>query len=272
MSDGKQLEYEEEEQSVNQQRIPRDDGTELPIKEGAVFGALAVVVTYLAHFFLTVVASAQMTPVVNTTGDTPVATDLVASWTAAGWSYLATFGVGFKASGEAIALGDIPNNPAALANSPASLANSPASLANSPFFLSGAVLFAVTVGAVTAAGYGIARYTDADGPAEAAKAGITVVPPYLAFGVITALLMTATFSDYATVFSILESVPLLQTDQFINVQEQTASSNITVKPSTGDAVLFAGIVFPAIFAVVGSLITQGEEVIDAAVAKVEELT
>lgn len=256
MSDGKQLDYEDE--SDVQRQVPQDSGSDLPVKEGAVFGVIAVVATYLTHLFLTMIASARMMPEVNTTGDSPVMTDLVGSWIAAGWSYLGMFGVGFEANGESIVLGNIPNNAAALTNT--------------PFLFSGVILFAVTVGTVMAAGYGIARYTDADGPVEAAKAGITVVPPYLVFAALAAFVMTTTFSDYATVTSTLEAVPVLESDQFIDAQEQTVTSDIEVGPSTSDAILFAGIVFPAVFAIVGALITQGEDIIDAAIAKVDEQT
>ncbi|WP_254521665.1 hypothetical protein [Natrinema caseinilyticum] len=55
-SDGKQLGYEEE--SEVRQQVPRTRGSELPIKEGAVFGSIGVVVTYLMHLYLSMVASA----------------------------------------------------------------------------------------------------------------------------------------------------------------------------------------------------------------------
>ncbi len=255
MSDGKQLEYEEEEESVGQQRVPRDDGTELPLKEGAVFGAIAVVATYLSHLYLTIVASAQATPTTYTDGDTTVVTDLVSSWVAAGWSYLATFGVGFEASGEAATLGQAPNNVAALTNS--------------PFFLATTVLFAVTVGTVVAAGYGIARYTDADDPIEAVKAGLTVVPPYLVFAALAAFLMTNSYSDPQLVGSIVQNVGPLEAGQFFN-DEGNVVSNLTFGPSMTDAILFAGVIFPAAFAVAGALSTQWEEVVDTAIAKVNE--
>lgn len=253
MSDGQELEYEDE--SDGQQQVPRETGSELPLKEGAVFGIIGVLVTYLSHLYLTVAAAAQTTPVTYSDGDTTVVTDLVSSWVAAGWSYLAAFGVGFEASGEVATLGDAPNNVAALSNS--------------PFFLASTVLFTVTVGSLMAAGYGIARYTDADDPVEAVKAGLTVVPPYLVFAALAAVLMTHSYADQALVGQVIDNVGTLEAGQFIN-DEGSIVSNVEFGASTTDAILFAGIIFPAAFAVVGSLITQGEEVIDTAIATVNE--
>lgn len=256
MSDGKQLDYETEE-STEEQRVSRDDERDLPIKEGAVFGIIGVLITYLTHLFLTMGASTQITPIINNNGDAPVATELVASWVAAGWSYLGTFGVGFEASGEAATLSQAPNNAAAISSS-----------LSTGFLFVPMVLFAVTVGAIMAAGYGIARYTDADDPVDAVKAGLTVVPPYLVFAAIAALLMTHSYSDLATVTQIIGDVPTLQGDQFVD--GDTVTSNIEFGAATSDAIIFAGILFPATFAVIGALITQGEDVIDAVVDKVNQ--
>lgn len=267
MSDGQQLDYEEE--SDAQRQVPQESGSELPVKEGAVFGAIAVVATYLAHLLLTVVVAGQTSPqaYVDTAGDSPVVvvTDLVASWTAAGWSYLAAFGVGFEASGEAATLGDAPNNVAAIANS--------------PFLLSDTVLFVATMGSVVAAGYAIASYTDADDPVEAVKAAVTIVPPYLVFAAIAAVLMTHTYSDPALVETIvgqpienagsLGNVPALDGGQFTNDNGEITGS-VEFGPSMNDAILFAGIVIPAVLAAVGGLVTQWRDAVDTAIAKVTE--
>ena len=86
MSDGEQLEYEEE--SGEQRHVSQSSDNELPIKEGAVFGAIAVVATYLAHLLITVVVAGQTSPQTyidgNTESPTVVVTDLVPSWVAAG--------------------------------------------------------------------------------------------------------------------------------------------------------------------------------------------
>lgn len=256
MSDGKQLDYETEE-STDQQQVSHDDGNDIPIKEGAVFGVIGVVITYLTHLFLTMSASTQITPVINNNGDAPVATELVASWVAAGWSYLGAFGVGFEASGEAATLSQAPNNAAAISSS-----------LSTGFLFVPMVLFAVTVGAIMAAGYGIARYTDADDPMESVKAGLTVVPPYLVFAAIAAFVMTHSYSDLATVTQIISDIPTLQGDQFVD--GDTVTSNVEFGASTSDAIIYAGVLFPAIFAVIGALITQGEDVIDVVVEKVNQ--
>lgn len=269
MSDGKQLEYEDE--SGGQRQVPQDGGSDLPIKEGAVFGAIAVVATYLAHLLLTLLAAGQTSPepYVDASGESPVVvvTDLVPSWVAAGWSYLATFGVGFEASGETATLGDAPNNVAAMTNS--------------PFMLADTVLFVATIGSVVAAGYAIASYTDADGPVEAVKAAVTVVPPYLVFGAIAAFLMTHTYSDQHLVELIagqpiegsnsfeFGTVPALNAEQFVNDDGEFIGS-IDFGPSTTDAILFAGIVIPAVLAAAGGLVTQWRDAVETAVGKVAE--
>jgi len=276
MSDGEQLEYEEE--SGRQQQVPQSSGSDLPVKEGAVFGAIAVVATYLTHLLVTAVVAGRTSPetYIDESGDSPalVVTDLVPSWIAAGWSYLSTFGVGFEASGEAATLGDAPNNVAAMANS--------------PFMLSDTLLFVATIGSVVAAGYAVASYTDADDPVEAVKAAVTVVPPYLVFGAIAAFLMTHTFSDQHLVRTIvgqplevamerpnpsplneLGTVRALDAEQFVNDDGEITGS-IDFGPSTTDAILFAGIVIPAVLAAAGGLVTQWRDAVNTAVAKVSE--
>ncbi len=270
MSDGEQLEYEDE--SDVQRRVPQDSGSDLPVKEGAVFGAIAVVATYLAHLLMTIVVAGQTSPepYVDTTGESPtvVVTDLVPSWIAAGWSYLSAFGVGFEASGEAATLGDAPNNVAAMANS--------------PFMLADTILFVATIGSVVAAGYAIASYTDADDPVEAVKAAVTIVPPYLAFGAIAAFLMTHTFSDQFLVETIvgqpvenvnsingLGTVPGLDAEQFVNDDGEITGS-VDFGPATSDAILFAGIVIPAVLAAAGGLVTQWRDAVETAVTKVTD--
>jgi len=217
-----------------------------------VFGALGVLVTYFTHLYLTVAASAQSTPFTYTQDGSTVVTDMVASWVAAGWSYLGAFGVGFEAGGEAATLSAAPNNVAALSNS--------------PFALATTVLFAVTVGTLVAAGYAIASHTGADSPADAAKAGLTVVPPYVVFAGIAAVLMSHTYSDPQLVSSVVNSVGGLEAEAFISQGEVT--SDLQFGPSLTDAVLLAGVVFPAAFAVVGALLTQGQRSVDAVVDRV----
>lgn len=217
-----------------------------------MFGAGSVLITYLTHLYLTVAASAQSTPLIYNDGSATVTTELVPSWIGAGWSYLATFGVGFEAGGEAATLSTAPNNVAAVTNS--------------PFALASTTLFAVTVGTLIAAGYGIATYTDAENPVEAAKAGLTVVPAYLVFAVLAAVLMSHNYSDAALVEQIVGSVSGLEAEQFVSGGEITG--DVDFGPSLTDSVLFAGIVFPAVFAVLGAVLSQGRSTVDAVVDKV----
>ncbi|SEW26972.1 hypothetical protein [Natrinema salifodinae] len=264
MSTEEQLDYEEE--SADQQRGRQDDESDLPVKEGAVFGAIAVVATYFAHLFVTLVASARTTPEITleqTSDDMAVvATDLVSSWVAAGWSYVASFGVGFEAAGESATITDAPNNVAAIANP--------------PFFLIDTVLFLATVGAVVAAGYAVARYTEADDAVEAVKAGVTAVPPYLAFAVIAAFLMTHTYSEDVLVQTLvgdsstsLGNVATLEYSQFFN-DEGNVISDVEFGPATIDAILFGGIVVPAVLAAAGGLLTQWRDAVETAVTAVNE--
>ncbi|WP_226482113.1 hypothetical protein [Natrinema amylolyticum] len=270
MSDGKQVDYEEEstEQQQNQpaqRQVPQNEGSDLPIKEGAVFGAIAVVATYLAHLLVTLVASAQTTPEVTVegTGDdaTVVATDLVSSWVGAGWSYIASFGVGFEAAGEPATISDAPNNVAAIANT--------------PFFLLDTVLFLATIGAVVAAGYAVARYTDADDAVDAVKAGVTVVPPYLVFAAVAAFLMTHTYSEDVLVQTLvgdstsLGNVATLEYEQFFS-DEGNVISDVEFGPATTDAILFGGLAVPAVLAAAGGLLTQWRDAVESAVTAVNE--
>ncbi|MFB1065620.1 hypothetical protein [Natrinema sp. H-ect4] len=261
MSDGKQLDYETEESTEEHQRVPRDDGSDLPIKEGAVFGAIAVVATYLTHLLLTAIATAQSSPIaasVGADGDV-VVTEMVASWKAAGWSYLSVFGTGFEADGEAATLSDAPNHGAAFATG--------------AFSLSTLVLFLVTVGGIVVSGYAIAKYTEANSPVDAAKAGVTVAIPYLAFAAIAAFVMTQTYSEVPTVLNLIGAedggVLGLSAGDYINDAGDSVSTDVEFAPSMTDAVLFAGIIVPAILGAVGGLLTQPRDALETVMAKVQ---
>jgi len=177
MSDGKQLDYETEESTEEHQRVPRDDGSDLPIKEGRCWSHrrgrhVSDAPASDGDCDGTIVPIAAS---VGADGDV-VVTEMVASWKAAGWSYLSVFGTGFEADGEAATLSDAPNHGAAFATG--------------AFSLSTLVLFLVTVGGIVVSGYAIAKYTEANSPVDAAKAGVTVAIPYLAFAAIAAFVMT----------------------------------------------------------------------------------
>lgn len=264
MSDGEQLEYENE--SDVQRQVPQDGGSDLPVKEGAVFGAIAVVATYLTHLFLTMIVTAQQTPIAQSvgTGDDAslVVTEMVASWKAAGWSYLSVFGTGFEVDGEAATLGNAPNQGAAFAGG-----------LNNAFTLSTLFLFLVTVGGIVAAGYAVAKYTDTDNAIDAAKAGATVTLPYVAFAAIVAFVMTQTYSELPTVVELIgaedSGVLGLEASEYLNDAGDSVTTNAEFGPSTTDALLFAGIIVPAILGTVGGLLTQPRDALETVMAKVQ---
>lgn len=255
MADESQLEYEDEQADGRPaQAAAQDSGTDLPYKEGAVFGAIAVIVTYLTHLFLTVVATAQTTPTTYTDDGSLVVTDMVASWQAAGWSYVAAFGAGFEADGETATLGDAPNQAAAMGSA--------------PFFMADTLLFLISVGLVVVAGYAVANYVEADDAVEAAKAGVTIVPAYLIFGAIVAFAMTHTYSDAVLVESVLDSAGTVDPEPFLN-DEAEITGDIDFAASTTGAVGAAGLVVPGVLGVVGGLITQWRDALERLMAQVQ---
>lgn len=262
MSDGKRLDYETEE-STDQQRVLRDDESDFPIKEGAVFGTIAVIATYLTHLLLTAISAAQTSPIAASVGvgddASVVVTEMVASWKAAGWSYLSVFGTGFEADGEAAVLGNAPNHGAAFATD--------------AFSMSTLLLFLATVGGIVAAGYAVAKYTDADDAGDAAKAGVTVVVPYLAFAAIVAVVMSHTYSEVPTVVTLIGTedagVQGLAFGDYLNDAQDSVTTDVAFGPSTTDAILFAGIVVPAILGAVGGLLTQPRDALETVMARVE---
>lgn len=266
MSDGKQLDYDDEpagQQQRSQAQGTLDDGTDLPIKEGAVFGAISVVATYLAHLFLTMITTARTTPIVEMIGigddASLIVTEMVPSWKAGGWSYLSVFGTGFEVDGEATTLGNAPNHAAAFMGG--------------SFTLSTLFLFLLTVGGIVAAGYGVARYTDADNAVDAVKAGVTVTLPYLVFAALAAFLMAHAYSEVPTVTSLIggeqSGVIGLEQGDYLNDAGDSVPSDVEFGPSTSDALLFAGIIVPAILGAVGGLLTQPRDALETVMAKVQ---
>lgn len=275
MSNGEQLEYETE--SDVQRQAPRDSGSDFPVKEGAVIGAIAVVATYLTHLLLTMIVTAQSTPIAESVGAgddaSMVVTEMVASWKAAGWSYLSVFGTGFEVDGEAATLGDAPNHGAAFASPILNSANGVVYGLNGAFELATLVLFLGTIGGIVAAGYGVAKYTEADDAVEAAKAGVTVALPYLVFAAIVAFVMTQSYAEVPAVQALIEpegaGVVGLESSEYLNDAEDSVTTNAEFGPSTTDALLFAGVIVPAILGAVGGLLTQPRDALEAMMAKVQ---
>ncbi|MDQ2050194.1 hypothetical protein RBH26_06820 [Natronolimnohabitans sp. A-GB9] len=258
MTEESQLEYEDEQDDEQRTQRPaavQDTGSDLPFKQGAVFGAIAAIATYFAHLLATLVATAQTTPTTYTDDGSVVVTDMVASWEAAGWSYLAAFGTGFEADGEPATLGDAPNHAAAAASP--------------PFFLVDTALFVLTLGLVVAAGYAIANYTDADDAVEAVKASVTVVPAYLVIAAVVAFLMTNTYSDPELVGSLIDSAGTLEAEPYLN-DEMEITGSVEFAPTTSGAILFAGILVPAVLAAIGGVLTQRRDALATLMAQVED--
>lgn len=269
MADDSQLEYEDDQtddQPVQRPVAGQAAGSDLPVKPGAVLGAIAVVATYLTHLFLTAVATARTTPAAGMVGEegdaSLVVTEMVGSWKAAGWSYLSMFGTGFEAEGEAASLGGVPNHGAAAVNG--------------PFSMSTLVLFIVTIGGIAVAGYAVARYTGADDATEAAKAGVTVAVPYFAFALIAALVMTHTFSEGPAIDALMggefgsSAAPGLEMSDFLG-EGGTATSDLEFGPSTTDAILYAGLVVPIVLGALGGVAAKREDALEKLMVKVDQL-
>lgn len=218
-----QLEYSEEtpgEQPgatgarATQQGRAQSDGSELPLKAGAVFGAGSFLVTYVVT--LMVVYGS-----LSTGGAT--ADEMAASYEAAGLTLLSSLGAEIQAGGEATSL----------------LA---ATGATSELL---ALVFAVpliTIGAaavLTAGAYGLVGYTDATGLEESLKTALLLVPGWLVLTLLTS---------------------------FVASWETETGTEFAV--ATGEAFLFAGILFPAIFAIVGGLLATWPAPVDRVLERI----
>lgn len=264
-----QLEYEDErtdDQPAQRPTAGQHTGSDLPIKQGAVFGALALLATYLSHLFLTAIATAQSTPAAGTVGAegdaSLVVSELIASWKAAGWSYLSTFGTGFEAEGEIARLGGVPNHGAAYVTG--------------AFSMSTLFLFLVTIGGIAAAGYAVARHTAADDAVEAAKAGVTVALPYFAFALLAALVTSHTFSEAPAIEALVGgefssgAVPGLEAGEYLG-SDGHVTSEVEFGPSVTDAILYAGIAVPVVLGALGGVAAQREDALEKLMAKVDRL-
>lgn len=262
MADDSQLEYEDEErdeQPAQRPAVGQDTGSDLPIKQGAVFGAITLLATYLSHLFLTAIMTARLSPAngyVGEAGDQSlVVSEMIASWQSAGWSYLSVFGVGFEAEGESATLSDATNHGAAVLHT--------------PFELADTLLFLVTFGAIVVAGYAVARHTGAEDAIEAAKAGVIVALPYFVFALLAALVITHTFTEGPAVDSVASSVAGLESGEFSG-SEGHATSEVEFGPSVTGAILYAGIIVPVVLGTLGGVIAQREDALEKLMAKVDQ--
>ena len=215
MADENQMEYDESgaEQPVQgageQPQAASDAGSELPVKEGAVFGVGAFLLSYLTS--LAVVIGTFALGGVD-------ADDMAASWEFAAWGLLSGLGATFEVDGEV-----------------ASLVSAGGGFGNVAI-----VFILVPLVVLLAAGYSMAKYTDATDAGEAAKAGALVVPGWLVLAVI---------------FSV--------------VAEYETDAEVTMGVATGDAVLYAGVLIPALFAIAGGLLYSWPDPVEKAMEKID---
>lgn len=222
MADDSQLKYEDEpgETTANQQpqAQPVNGGSDLPLKEGALFGVGGFLLSYLSVFAL----------VQGTISMGGVDTDnLAATWEIAAWFLLAGLGAEFEIDGEtasvfAIFAEDILDLEVGL-------------LLFQPEF---AILIPIVV--LIGAGYSLAKYTGAEDSAEAAQASALAVPGWLLLAVVFSFL-SSWESENETTFAIV----------------------------TSDAILFAGILMPAIFAIAGGLLYAWPDPVEQLMEKIE---
>lgn len=217
MAEDSQLEYEEEQTDGQVPERPADtaDGeSDLPLKEGAVFGAAAFLLSYAVTWAMTVTTFAANA--VDTSGDVP------GTLTVAGWSLLANLGSSIEMDGEAVSIGRELGaaNPAGYST-----------------------MIVLTFLVIVAAGFALARYDGADDLESAAKSAVLIVPGYLVLALLFAV-ATSWESD----------------------------ANIEFAVATGDAVLYSGILFPALFGLIGGLLAVWPAPVDRVMAQIDQRT
>ncbi|MFC4540674.1 hypothetical protein ACFO5R_01880 [Halosolutus amylolyticus] len=214
MAEDSQLEYEEEQtdgQSAERPAATAESGTDLPLKEGAVFGAAAFLLSYAVTWAMTVTTFAASA--VDTSGDVP------GTFTVAGWSLLANLGSAVEMEGEPISIGSELG------------AASPAGYST---------MIVLTFLIIVAAGFALARYEGAEDLESAAKSAVLVVPGYLVLALLVAV---------ATSWE--------------------SNANIEFAVATGDAVLYSGILFPALFGLIGGLLAVWPAPVDRVMAQID---
>lgn len=190
-------------------------GTDLPLKQGGIFGAGAFLLSYLGT--LMVVYGALSAGGV-------VADNTASAWQISGMALLSSLGVTVRAGED-----------------PTSLLTASGLSANHVILLIAVPVITVgTAAALTAAGYGLVRYTDTDTLAGSVKTSLLLVPGWLVLTLVMAVLSS---------------------------WESSAGTSYSV--ATGEAFLFAGLLFPALFGLVGGLLARWPEPVDEAMAKID---
>lgn len=169
-----------------------------------------------AAAFLLSYLVAYATTASATTARGAVPIDAPGTWKIAAWSHLTNLGVSLEAGGERTTTAEV----AALVET--QLEGGMAVVEPN------AVTYLLPLVVLAAAGYGVATYCDAKGLEAAAASGVAIVPAVLVCSVTFAVLSTHSFDAGGDV--------------------------TTIRLLTGDAILSAGIVYPATFGICGALL------------------
>jgi hypothetical protein len=200
---------------------------ELSWEPGAILGAGAFIVGYVLFYHLTNVLSTYQ-------GGSE---EGVSTWVAAGWTYLAALNVGLEANSAEAALSQIPQ-------------------VGAPISVITLLIPPITL---IAAGYLLVSYVDPEEPVEVVKTSLLLVPPFLVLSLVSAFLMSHSFTADAPVDSLAATVEGISTENTPNT--------IDVSPALSDAVLYAGILYPALFGIVGGAIARWQQFTDELVAQ-----
>ena len=213
MADDSQLEYEDEPGGTTAQPAQPavESESDLPLKEGALFGVGGFLLSYVSVLTLVMGAMAM---------DGVDADDSAATWEMASWVLLSGLGAGFEEGGEVASITSAPGA---------------GSLAIPSLFV-GVIAIVVLIGV----GYSLAKYTGAEDSAEAAQASALAVPGWLLLAVVFAFL-----------------------------SEWESEAETTYAIATSDAILFAGVLMPAIFAIAGGLLYAWPDPIEQLMDKIE---
>ncbi|MFC7239516.1 hypothetical protein ACFQS4_15205 [Saliphagus sp. GCM10025317] len=207
-----QLEYDDAPPMDEQVHQMPADSSDLPVKDGAVFGIGAFLLSY---FSLYAVVQGAMSMGGVTADDVP------ATWETAAWVLLTALGAGFEVDGETAAVGG--------------------SIMELSVVGGFVVLYvAVPIVVLVAAGYSMAKYTNASDASEAVRSSALVVPGWLALSVVFAFL-----------------------------SEWESEAEIAYAVVTSDAILYAGVLVPALFAIAGGLLYSWPDPAEKVLAKID---